>query len=100
MLPSSPPSHRVLKAFMLYTQEEREVTTGKGSTAHFVWRCGLCKRESSAKFEPSEKPKPYSADANGQFAPFITIDCRGLEFTGFDPKVGALLFTCGWSILI
>ncbi|KAI9060576.1 DUF866-domain-containing protein [Trametes sanguinea] len=66
--------------------EEREVTTGKGSTAHFVWRCGLCKRESSAKFDPGEKPKPYSADANGQFASFLTIDCRGLEFVGFDPR--------------
>ncbi|KAM5530616.1 hypothetical protein V8D89_015734 [Ganoderma adspersum] len=66
--------------------EEREVTGGKGSTAHFVWRCGLCKRESSARFEPNEKPKPYTVDANGQFAPFVTIDCRGLEFIGFDPK--------------
>ncbi|KAI0830589.1 DUF866-domain-containing protein [Trametes gibbosa] len=66
--------------------EEREVTTGKGSAAHFVWKCGLCKRESSAKFEPGEKPKPYSADANGQFAPFLTIDCRGLEFIDFDPR--------------
>ncbi|KAI1793832.1 hypothetical protein LXA43DRAFT_998595 [Ganoderma leucocontextum] len=66
--------------------EEREVTAGKGSTAHFVWRCGLCKRESSAKFEPKEKPKPYTVEANGQFAPFLTIDCRGLEFIGFDPK--------------
>ncbi|KZT75116.1 DUF866-domain-containing protein [Daedalea quercina L-15889] len=66
--------------------EEREVTSGKGSTAHFVWRCGLCKRESSAKFDPSFKPQSYSADVNGQFAPFLTIDCRGLEFVGFDPR--------------
>lgn len=66
------------------------MTAGKGSTAHFVWRCGMCKRESSAKFEPNEKPKPYTIDANGQFAPFVTIDCRGLEFIGFDPKVCAI----------
>ncbi|KAA1468711.1 DUF866-domain-containing protein [Dentipellis sp. KUC8613] len=66
--------------------EEREVNAGKGSTAHFVWRCGLCKRESSAKFEAASPPQPYSADANGQFSPFVTIDCRGLEFTGFDPR--------------
>ena len=52
---------------------------------------GLCKRESSAKFEPNEKPKPYSAEANGQFAPFLTVDCRGLEFVGFDPKVRTLV---------
>ncbi|TFY64048.1 hypothetical protein EVJ58_g2882 [Rhodofomes roseus] len=66
--------------------EEHQVTSGKGNTAHFVWRCGLCKRESSAKFDPGFKPQPYSADANGQLAPFLTIDCRGLEFIGFDPR--------------
>ncbi|OSX67343.1 hypothetical protein POSPLADRAFT_1129178, partial [Postia placenta MAD-698-R-SB12] len=66
--------------------EERETSSGKGSTAHFVWRCGLCKRESSAKFEPGSTTQSYSADANGQFAPFLTIDCRGLEFVGFDPR--------------
>ncbi|KAI0961888.1 hypothetical protein AcV7_000871 [Taiwanofungus camphoratus] len=66
--------------------EEREVSTGKGNTAHFVWRCGLCKRESSAKFDSGSITQPYSADANGQFAPLLTIDCRGLEFVGFDPR--------------
>jgi len=66
--------------------EEHEVSTGKRSSAHFVWRCGHCKRESSAKFDPSSSPRSYSADANGQYAPFITIDCRGLEFTSFDPQ--------------
>ena len=82
-------SVRPITDIIYCVQEEREVTTGKGSTAHFVWRCGLCKRESSAKFEPGEKPQPYTVDANGQFAPFLTIDCRGLEFVGFDPKVNA-----------
>jgi hypothetical protein len=74
---------------------------GKNSKAHFVWKCGLCtsslhhftvlslinftgKRESSAKFEPSIVP--YSNE-NGQFAPLLVLDCRGLEFTGFDPRV-------------
>ncbi|KZT05857.1 DUF866-domain-containing protein [Laetiporus sulphureus 93-53] len=68
--------------------EEREVSSGRGNTAHFVWRCGLCKRESFAKFDPGSAPLPYSADANGQyqFAQFLTIDCRGLEFVGFDPR--------------
>ncbi|KAG9222716.1 hypothetical protein CCMSSC00406_0004630 [Pleurotus cornucopiae] len=65
-------------------QEERDVSGGKGATAHFVWRCGMCKRESSAKFEAT-KPLPY-ADENGQFAPLLTIECRGLEFVGFDPR--------------
>jgi len=65
--------------------QEREVKGGKGSTAHFVWRCGSCKRESSAKFETASTPQPYSADANGQFAPLVVIECRGLEFVEFDP---------------
>ncbi|KAF9040531.1 hypothetical protein BJ165DRAFT_1530407 [Panaeolus papilionaceus] len=64
--------------------EEREVTGGKGSTAHFVWRCGLCKRESSAKFD-STPIRPY-VEENGQFGPILTIECRGLEFIGFDPR--------------
>ncbi|KAI0257465.1 DUF866-domain-containing protein [Lactifluus subvellereus] len=66
--------------------ELHRVSTGKDNTAHFVWRCGLCKRESSAKFETSSPPQPYPADANGQFAPLIIIDCRGLEFISFDPR--------------
>jgi len=66
--------------------EEREVSGGKGSTAHFVWRCGMCKRESSAKFEKASPPQPYTADANGQLAPLVVIECRGLEFVGFDPS--------------
>ncbi|KAI0033409.1 DUF866-domain-containing protein [Vararia minispora EC-137] len=66
--------------------EEHEVNAGKGSTAHFVWRCGLCKRESTAKFEPKNPPQAYTVDANGQYAPFITVDCRGLEFIGFEPR--------------
>jgi len=61
------------------------VSGGKGSTAHFVWRCGTCKRESSAKFEKASPPQPYK-EANGQFAPLVIIECRGLEFVGFDPK--------------
>ncbi|CUA72401.1 UPF0587 protein [Rhizoctonia solani] len=66
--------------------EEMAVSGGKGSTANFVWRCGLCKRESSAKFEVASPVQPYTAESNGQFAPLVTLDCRGLEFTNFDPR--------------
>ncbi|KAI0348371.1 DUF866-domain-containing protein [Trametopsis cervina] len=66
--------------------DEREVSGSKGSKANFVWRCGNCKREHSAKFEDKSPTLPYSADANGQFAPFLTIECRGLEFVGFEPR--------------
>jgi len=44
----------------------------------------MCKRESSAKFDPAQN-HPYS-DENGQFAPLLVIECRGLEFVGFDPS--------------
>lgn len=91
-LPFYPEDDTAALIYAASLQEERDVSGGKGSTAHFVWRCGLCKRESSAKFEPGEKPKPYSADANGQFLPFLTLDCRGLEFIGFDPRVRYTLF--------
>ena len=66
---------------------------GKGNTAHFVWRCSMCKRESSAKFEEKIPTLAYSADNNGQFAPFLTMDCRGLEFIGFDPRVSLKIMT-------
>jgi len=66
--------------------EEHEISGAKNATAHFVWRCGFCKRESSAKFEPSFKLKPYSSEKSGQFQPLLVLDCRGLEFTGFDPR--------------
>ncbi|KAK2461991.1 hypothetical protein APHAL10511_006454 [Amanita phalloides] len=78
--------------------EEYEVSGGKHATAHFVWRCGLCKRESSAKFE-SSPVVPYSSET-GQFEPLLVVECRGLELIGFDPKgiwkcvgsTGALFF--------
>jgi len=44
----------------------------------------MCRRESSAKFEAAS-PQPYSAE-NEQFAPLVVLECRGLEFTGFDPS--------------
>ncbi|KAI0274766.1 DUF866-domain-containing protein [Gloeopeniophorella convolvens] len=74
------------KIVSLNRVEEHTVSASKDNTAHFVWRCGLCKRESSAKFEAASLPQKYTAEANGQFAPFVTVDCRGLEFTSFDPR--------------
>lgn len=41
---------------------------------------GFCKRESSAKFEAASFAQPYTAESNGQWAPLVTVDCRGLEF--------------------
>jgi len=66
--------------------DERTVSVGKRSTAHFVWRCGNCKRENTAKFDEHARPRPYTVEDNGQFAEMITVECRGLEFVDFDPK--------------
>ncbi|KAF8632535.1 hypothetical protein AX15_001751 [Amanita polypyramis BW_CC] len=68
-------------------KEEYEVSGGKNATAHFVWRCGLCKRESSAKFDLSVPVKPYTAE-NAQPRQLLVMECRGLEFIGFDPNRG------------
>jgi len=65
--------------------EERQMSGGKGATANFVWRCGMCKRESSAKFDTTSPPQPYTQE-NGQFGALVTIECRGLEFVGFQPR--------------
>ena len=43
------------------------------------------KRESSAKFE-STAITPYASE-NAQFEPLLVIECRGLEFIDFDPRV-------------
>jgi len=51
-----------------------------------VWRCSLCKRESSAKFDAAYPTQVYTDESNGQFAPFVILDCRGLEFIGFEPR--------------
>jgi len=66
--------------------EKRRLSTGRANTAHFVWKCGLCKRESSAKFDADYPTQKYSANHNGQFAPLVVLDCRGLEFIGFEPR--------------
>jgi len=52
-----------------------------------VWKCGTCKREANAKFETAFQTKPYSSE-NGHLEPFLTLDCRNLEFVGFDPTQG------------
>lgn len=73
------------KLISINRHEEYEVAGGRGGTANFVWKCGTCKREASARFESAFPTKPYSSE-NGQLEPFLTLDCRNLEFIGFDPR--------------
>ncbi|KAG1784047.1 DUF866-domain-containing protein [Suillus placidus] len=72
------------KYVTLKRSETRNISNSRGS-AHLVWRCGNCKKESSASFV-AEPAKPYSAESNGQFSTLLKMECRGLEFTGFAPK--------------
>jgi hypothetical protein len=58
----------------------------------------MCKRESSAKFDTAYRTQPYSADSNGQFAPFVVLDCRGLEFIGFEARVSQLFTELAGSL--
>lgn len=44
------------------------------------------KRESWAKFELSSPVEAYSPEAR-EFKPLLIVECRGLEFIGFDPQV-------------
>lgn len=73
-------------------QDDRELSTGH-DTANFVWRCSSCKRESSAKFDKFNdsktqiKPYQIATDKGQEFKPIAVLDCRGLEFVDFDPRV-------------
>jgi len=73
------------KLIAINRKDEYEVAGGRGGMANFVWKCGLCRREASARFEQPSSTKPYSAE-NEQLRPFLTLDCRNLEFIDFDPK--------------
>ncbi|KAJ7492707.1 hypothetical protein FB451DRAFT_1336557 [Mycena latifolia] len=71
------------KFVVLNRRETFDLSGSKGNTANFVWRCGYCKRESSAKFEDSYTLQPYNAE-NGQFGPLLQIECRGEAYLSID----------------
>ncbi|KAH8915672.1 DUF866-domain-containing protein [Atractiella rhizophila] len=76
------------KPIAIARNEERPLTGSRG-TANFVWKCGFCKRESSATFDSSLPPTAsYSFESSeGQkFSPLLVVECRGCEFTSFVPK--------------
>lgn len=73
------------KLISISREAEYEVAGGRGGTANFVWKCKSCKREANAKFDAASPTKPYSSE-NGQLEPFLILECRNLEFIGFDPQ--------------
>ncbi|KIL00248.1 hypothetical protein PAXRUDRAFT_821863 [Paxillus rubicundulus Ve08.2h10] len=74
------------KLVSLNRLKERPVSGGKHKTAHLIWRCSNCKHENTAKFDTSIPTRPYTADHSESFSEVLVIECRGLEFTGFDPR--------------
>ncbi|KAJ7634219.1 hypothetical protein DFH06DRAFT_1221421 [Mycena polygramma] len=82
------------KLVKLNRHDEFELPGSKGNTANFVWTC-KCRHASSAKFVKEYPIHPYTAeDAQFDFGPLLQIECRGLEFTGFEPGHGKGLWKC------
>ncbi|KAF9575823.1 hypothetical protein EC968_001611 [Mortierella alpina] len=65
--------------------DKAEMGSGRGE-ANLVMRCKFCKCEISADF--ASKPIAYDIENNGRFATIVTIECRGLELVGFEPREG------------
>ncbi|CAO3565560.1 unnamed protein product [Mortierella alpina] len=65
--------------------DKAEMGSGRGES-NLVMRCKFCKCEISADF--ASKPVAYSIENNDRFATIVTIECRGLELVGFEPREG------------
>ncbi|KAI1319005.1 hypothetical protein EDD11_005203 [Mortierella claussenii] len=65
--------------------DKAEMGSGRGE-ANLVMKCKFCKCESSADF--ASKPVAYEIENNEKYATIITIECRGLELVGFEPRSG------------
>ncbi|KAI9894921.1 MAG: hypothetical protein M1814_000141 [Vezdaea aestivalis] len=55
--------------------------SGSRGEANFVWKCKLCKRESTASIKIG--PNPYKQESPPKPQNIIEIDCRGCEFVEF-----------------
>jgi len=62
--------------------ETSEVSGSRGE-ANFVWKCKMCKRESTATIK--NPPVAYEQSSPPKAQNIIELDCRGLEFTEFRP---------------
>ncbi|KAJ1868084.1 hypothetical protein H4R99_000267 [Coemansia sp. RSA 1722] len=65
--------------------EENKISGSRGD-ANLVMKCKNCKREGSVTIVG--KPEPYTADDSGQMKSILTVECRGLEPVGFEPRDG------------
>lgn len=76
------------KFVVLNPAKTYEVSGSKNTKAHLVWRCGNCTRNHTAVFDKSMSVKAYSTSE--EFSELLVIECRGLEFTDFNPVQGGL----------
>ncbi|KAJ1928700.1 hypothetical protein IWQ60_001799 [Tieghemiomyces parasiticus] len=67
-------------------RQESSSISGSRGEANLVMRCKFCKREGSLSFEGITQP--YPIEKSGQFAPIVTVECRGLEPVDFEPMDG------------
>uniref|UniRef100_A0A914Z2Y4 Uncharacterized protein n=1 Tax=Panagrolaimus superbus TaxID=310955 RepID=A0A914Z2Y4_9BILA len=67
-------------------EESHQLAKGHG-TAHLLMKCPLCSRSNSLEILP-DSYQSYSIEKNEKFQPIVKFDCRGLEPTDFDPRVG------------
>ncbi|KAI5477081.1 hypothetical protein MNV49_006880 [Pseudohyphozyma bogoriensis] len=69
--------------------EQRPLSGSRGE-ANFVWKCTLCKRESSINFDESfnRSKALYTAEQSEEqkYASIVVVECRGCEVVAFDPK--------------
>jgi|SaaInlStandDraft_5_1057022.scaffolds.fasta_scaffold32173_2 hypothetical protein len=63
---------------------------GSRGSAHLVMKCKFCSRESSIEIVRG-KERPFTADDEQSYVPFLTMDCRGMEPIEFEaPNTGFL----------
>lgn len=70
----------------LSLSESQPLKGGRGS-ASLVIKCKLCSRENSIDII-KDSLSPYTADDVPRLKTVVVFDCRGVEPTEFDPRIG------------
>jgi len=73
--------------FVYLTRNESHPLKGGRGSASLVLRCKLCSREHSIDIIP-DSLQSYTADDVPRFRTIVAFDCRGVEPTAFEPRMG------------
>lgn len=65
--------------------DERPMSGSRG-VANFVYKCQLCSKEASATFLAPDAKAPTAYCPDSDPVTLCVLDCRGCEFTEFDPR--------------